>query len=709
MNYLPFLKFLLPRRWQIFFRRRLVRYQLRLHGHDWPISENAKTPPDQWTGWPEKKRFALVLTHDVEKAGGLQKCYQLAEIEENLGFRSSFNFVSGDYTVPAKLRRHLTDHGFEIGVHGLHHNGNPFRSIPVFQKQAIEINRYLREWGSVGFRSPSMYHDLTMLHQLDIEYDASTFDTDPFEPQPDGMGTIFPFWVQEDEGQKGYVELPYTLPQDFLLFILMEEKNTDIWKKKLAWIVDNGGMALLNVHPDYIYFDKQVHREEYPVAYYEDFLKYIKSSYEGQYWHALPRCVSRYWSSHKQVPTPISPETISSLPIPLPVHEPIHTCMVVHSFYESDNRVMRYAEALVKRGDSVDVIALGKEGTPRYETIRGVNVYRIQRRGTSKIGKLSYVLKLVKFMMVSCITLSIHHIKKNYDVIHVHNMPDFLVFTAVFPKMRGTKVILDIHDIVPELYATLFDKNKNSFQFKLLVAVERASCAFSDHVIIANDIWHKLITTRSVGETKCSIVLNYPDENVFFKRPRVRSNHTFIMIYPGSLNRRQGVDIAIRAFALIKDRIPKTEFHIYGEGTDRHYLERLAIELGLAERVLFNDSLPIYDVADRMADADLAIEPKRNDMFAGDAMSTKILEFMSLGIPIIASDTRVHKYYFDESVVQFFKSDDERDLAKCMLLLIENPDLRRKMLLNSEKFVRGFEWNVRKKEYFEIIDRLAKR
>ena len=133
----------------------------------WPIDNNAGKPPEGWTGWPDGKKFALVLTHDVETAEGLDKCYQLAEIEERLGFRSSFNFVAGDYPVPVALRQYLTDRGFEIGVHGLHHDQNPFRSESIFKKQAIEINRYLKEWGSVGFRSPSMYHDLELLHHLE--------------------------------------------------------------------------------------------------------------------------------------------------------------------------------------------------------------------------------------------------------------------------------------------------------------------------------------------------------------------------------------------------------------------------------------------------------------------------------------------------------------------------------------------------------------
>lgn len=291
------MKFLIPRSLQIWMRRQLILRKRASCADIWPIDKSAGDPPAGWTGWPDGKRFALVLTHDVDKAKGGNNCYQLAEIEECLGFRSSFNFVSKDYKVPAALRQHLTDRGFEIGVHGLHHNGNPFRSESYFKLQAIEINRYLKDWGAVGFRSPSMYHDLEMLHHLDIEYDASTFDTDPFEPQPDSMGTIFPFWVPDRDRQKGYVELPYTLPQDFLLFVLMQEKNVDVWKKKLAWIVAHGGMALFITHPDYMNFDKHPSFEEYPARWYMEFLDYIRSQYKDQYWHILPREMARWWKA----------------------------------------------------------------------------------------------------------------------------------------------------------------------------------------------------------------------------------------------------------------------------------------------------------------------------------------------------------------------------------------------------------------------------
>ena len=194
-----------------------------------------------------------------------------------------------------ELRTEPTAAGFEGGVDRLNHDGKLYSSRAEFDRRAERINRYLKEWGAVGFRSPAMHHNLEWLKALNIEYDASTFDTDPFEPQPDGVGTIFPFWVAREDGT-GYVEIPYTLPQDHLLFVLMKEKSIDIWKKKLDWIAEKGGMALINTHPDYMHFgDGKPGLEEYPVRLFAQFLEYVKDRYEGRYWHALPREVARFW------------------------------------------------------------------------------------------------------------------------------------------------------------------------------------------------------------------------------------------------------------------------------------------------------------------------------------------------------------------------------------------------------------------------------
>lgn len=293
-----YVKYILPRRMQIALRRRGIKQQRRRFADVWPIYEPASKPPDRWPGWPNGKKFAFVLTHDVDTQKGHDRSLVLADIEERLGFRSVFNFVANDYYVSPKLREQLVGRGFEIGVHGLYHNSKLYHSREEFLKQAPLINQVLKDWKAVGFRSPCMYHNLEWLHDFEVEYDASTFDTDPFEPQPDGVHSIFPIYVSQSSGNKGYVELPYTLPQDFTVFIMMREKTTDIWKQKLEWIARNGGMVLLNTHPDYMNFGGGKHFSEYEAGLYRDFLEYTRITYQDQYWHPLPRQVARFWADH---------------------------------------------------------------------------------------------------------------------------------------------------------------------------------------------------------------------------------------------------------------------------------------------------------------------------------------------------------------------------------------------------------------------------
>jgi predicted glycosyltransferase len=292
------IKPLFPRGLQISIRRNLARIKRRIHADVWPIDPKASKAPQGWKGWPDKKKFALVLQHDVDTVKGLKQCTKLMDLEKELGFRSAFNFVPEDYPLPPALRESLQGSGFEIGVHGLKHDGKLFRGAVEFCRKVPRINSYLRKWESVGFTSPSMLRNLSWMGELSIEHACSTFDTDPFEPQSDGVGTIFPFMASNALNTRTYVELPYTLPQDHGLFVILQEKDIGIWKRKIDWIARHGGMAALNTHPDYMKFDDgPPANEEYPVSYYVDFLDYVKKQYADQYWHALPRDVARFWRS----------------------------------------------------------------------------------------------------------------------------------------------------------------------------------------------------------------------------------------------------------------------------------------------------------------------------------------------------------------------------------------------------------------------------
>lgn len=263
----------------------------------WPIDRCAGDEPSGWRGWPKGKQFALALSHDIEGPTGVARVLDLMKVEEKLGFKSCFNFVpEGDYPVSVGLRRSLESQGFEVGVHDLKHDGKLYSNRDHFRRSAERINMYLCDWGAVGFRSAFMLHNLEWLHDLEVLYDSSTFDTDVFEPQPDGVGTIFPFWCHSAVSKRGYVELPYTLPQDSTLFLLLQERTNAIWKRKLEWIVEQGGMAFLNVHPDYVRFNgTTASKWDFDVEIYREFLCHIKEKYKGAYWHALPRDVAAYY------------------------------------------------------------------------------------------------------------------------------------------------------------------------------------------------------------------------------------------------------------------------------------------------------------------------------------------------------------------------------------------------------------------------------
>jgi peptidoglycan/xylan/chitin deacetylase (PgdA/CDA1 family) len=298
------LKPLIPRRVRYLFRRQHATNALRRSTSVWPIREGTERQPANWSGWPMGKQFAFVLTHDVEGPEGVDRCEPLMDLEERNGFRSSFNFVpEGSYPVAAKLRAEMTHRGFEVGIHDLHHDGSLFRNFESFQAQAQRINRYLAQWNVSGFRAGFMFHNLDWLKALEVRYDASTFDVDPFEPQPDGVGTIFPFWVDHDENRPqngGFMELPYTLVQDSTLFLLLRERTIDVWKRKLDWVAEHGGMALVIVHPDYLRFDlSQPTWKHYPASLYSELLEYVRTRYAGRYWQALPRQVAEYCATFR--------------------------------------------------------------------------------------------------------------------------------------------------------------------------------------------------------------------------------------------------------------------------------------------------------------------------------------------------------------------------------------------------------------------------
>lgn len=385
-------------------------------------------------------------------------------------------------------------------------------------------------------------------------------------------------------------------------------------------------------------------------------------------------------------------------------------CMVAYTLYESDNRVRRYAEILTRAGFKVDVLALRGPSRRQEEPtlFNGVSVYHLMGRVRNEKNKWSYLSRLTRFFMLALFKLTTLHLKHRYAVIHVHNMPDFLVFAALVPKLTGSRVILDIHDLTPEMFAEKFSKGKDGWYIALLKRVERAATAFSDHVIISNDLWRHKLLTRSVEPSKCTAIINYVDSGIFSPRKRTRNREKWVLLFPGTLQRHQGVDIAIRALAKIRTVHRNVEFHVYGDIAGAHgsELKDLVEELQLSDVVFFNAPVALDNMPQIIADADIGVVPKRAETFGNEAFSTKILEFMSQGVPVVVSKTSVDRYYFKEDTVRFFTPGDADSLAEAILDVMNKPNLRQSLIENGLRCAQENSWELRKYLYFDIINSL---
>jgi peptidoglycan/xylan/chitin deacetylase (PgdA/CDA1 family) len=290
------IKPMLPRRVQLALRRRLAPYQARRQFPSWPIetsrvdelksrlrAELDATGSDRvpfLNFWPAHHRVAVILTHDVEGPCGVQNISRVLEVEQRHGLRSSWNFVAEDYAIEPGTFASLRAAGCEIGLHGLHHDGLLFKDRASFLAQLPRIHEVMREWGAVGFRSPATHRQAAWMAELGCLYDSSFPDTDPFEPQPGGCCSIWPFFFGD------LVELPITMIQDHTLFEILRDTGIARWVQKADWLAANHGLINVLVHPDYLLDERRL-------ALYEQLLAHL-SGLAGA-WHALPRDVAAWW------------------------------------------------------------------------------------------------------------------------------------------------------------------------------------------------------------------------------------------------------------------------------------------------------------------------------------------------------------------------------------------------------------------------------
>jgi glycosyltransferase involved in cell wall biosynthesis len=384
-------------------------------------------------------------------------------------------------------------------------------------------------------------------------------------------------------------------------------------------------------------------------------------------------------------------------------------CMVALTNYKSDARVRREAEALVDRGDLVDVICLRAPNTARTRSLAGVRLHEVWVPRYRGSNALNYVAEYISFFVLAAIRVSWLHLRRRYDVVQVHTMPDFMVFTAVLAKRLGAKVLLDVHDLVPELYESKFGLSESDRPIRLLMWIERQSIAFADSAIAVHEPQLDALVSRGNRREKFNVVLNAPDPTFFSQRARHASrDSTFKLIYHGTIAPRHGLETAVRAVALVRDQIDRVEFLILGVGDGVPRIERLVRELELDEIVLVPKTMvPLEELLPLISDADLGVVPILDDGFTKFMLPVKLLEYVALGIPIVCSETETIRAYFDDTMLAFFPPGDEQALAERLVELYRNASAREELAKRASAFLDEHSWDAQKLRYYELIDELS--
>jgi glycosyltransferase involved in cell wall biosynthesis len=378
--------------------------------------------------------------------------------------------------------------------------------------------------------------------------------------------------------------------------------------------------------------------------------------------------------------------------------------MIVDNNYP-DIRVEREANALLQHGFDVDVICLRGAGEPRFERSGRLRVYRLpvrRRRGASAAVQM---WEYVSFMFLAAAMVARRHLSAAYDSVQVHNVPDFLVFSALVPKALGAPVILDLHDLMPEFFESRFAGRAPAVLQRMVVIQERLSAGFADRVITVTDLWRQTLISRGLAPDKVAVVMNLADEQIF-RRPRasIRDGAEKLVVYHGTITYRYGLDVLLRAFALASERTP-LRLLVHGRGEYLEDLRMLVDELGISGRVEFSTRLlATTDLADLIERADIGVVPNRKDTFTDGILPTKLLEYAALGVPAIVSRSTAVEAYFTSDMVRFVAPGDVAQLADAIVELASNAELRESLASEARQFTEQHLWEDEARSYVGLVN-----
>ena len=379
--------------------------------------------------------------------------------------------------------------------------------------------------------------------------------------------------------------------------------------------------------------------------------------------------------------------------------------MIAYASYPFDTRVERAAEALAESGHQVDVFAISRDGK-RASSDGGPHSVRLLPMQKKRTGLARYAFEYGAFFSWALVLVGLFHARRRYHVVYVHNMPNFLVFAGLFPKIGGAKIVLDVHDPAAELLADIRGRDLPPWVRRLANAEERISISFSDTLITVNESMRRRLS--AISSRPVSVVMNIPDPRRFAPVETSRDRGSFEwIVYCGSIAHRNGLDLVVMAVSLLADEFPSLRFRVIGDGPALESVVRLAEDLGVADRIEFRGFVPNGQVPSMLSDAAAGISPQRGGVFGSLVFSMKVAEYAALGLPVICSGITTMRHYFSDDEMLFFEPENAEDLARAIRALLTNPAAAKERAARSRMKLDKLDWPVQEETLVETVEALA--
>lgn len=381
--------------------------------------------------------------------------------------------------------------------------------------------------------------------------------------------------------------------------------------------------------------------------------------------------------------------------------------MIALSYYPDDPRIRREAETLARAGDEVEIFCLRDAREAKIERLNGITAHRIVR-GVNKESLINYLWLSAKLLFAAFFSLNRFFLKRRFQLLHVHNMPDYLVFAGIVQKALGVPIILDLHDLMVELFESKWGGVKTKIVLPIVKAVEMISCGFADHLITTSVGFEEKLIVRGIRPQKITLILNSADENIFknqYVRKFVRIEHGAKLLYHGTVAERFGLVTAINAVARLQKIIPDSTLHIFGkyDTAYRHVLEEQIDELGLAARVVLGKYLSLEEIREIICQSDIGIVPYNDDAFMKLALSTKAFEYVVMGLPVVASRLASLQAIFDENCIKYFAPGRADDLAVKIAEFCLDPQIRQGHAMRAAAEYKDVSWQIMENRFINLV------